>query len=94
MKAMNQYLILFLCICLAQFGFAQTTYKMANAKVYACKGKLTDSEGNKQSAKKYANNENLIFTVCVKGASTINIKFNGPFCCESISDYLRVYKVL
>ena len=92
MKASNQYLILFLCICFVQFGFAQTTYKMANAKVYACKGKLTDSEGNKQSAKKYANNENLIFTVCVKGASAINIKFNGPFCCESISDYLRVYK--
>jgi hypothetical protein len=41
-------------------GLAQTTYKMANAKVYACKGKLTDSEGNKQSPKKYANNENLI----------------------------------
>ncbi len=70
----------------------QTTYKMGNGKIYSCKGKLTDSEGNLQSAKKYANNENYIFTVCVKGASTINIKFNGNFCTESISDFLKVYK--
>lgn len=65
---------------------------MGNAKVYVCKGKLTDSEGNTQSVKKYANNENYTFTVCVKGASTINIKFNGNFCTESVSDYLKVYK--
>ena len=73
-------------------GNAQATYKMTNGRVYVCKGKLTDSEGNLQSAKKYANNENYIFTVCVKGASTINIKFNGTFCTESISDFLKVYK--
>lgn len=71
---------------------AQTTYKMNNGKVISCKGKLTDSEGNTQSAKKYANNENYIFTVCVKGASTINIKFNGNFCTEAVSDFLKVYK--
>lgn len=71
---------------------AQTTYKMSNGKIYSCKGKLTDSEGNLQAAKKYANNENYIFTVCVKGASTINVKFNGTFCSESVSDYLKVYK--
>ncbi|MCC6817806.1 MAG: gliding motility-associated C-terminal domain-containing protein [Bacteroidia bacterium] len=75
-----------------QNAFAQTTYKMGNAKVYACKGKLTDSEGNLSSPKKYANNENYKFTVCVKGASTITVKFNGAFCSESVSDFLKVYK--
>lgn len=86
---------MFLCICLGLIVdsvSAQNTYKMGNAKVYVCKGKLTDSEGNTQSVKKYANNENYTFTVCVKGSSTINIKFNGTFCTESISDYLKVYK--
>ncbi len=73
-------------------SMAQTTYKMGNNKVYNCRAKLTDSEGNLQSAKKYANNENYTFTVCVKGASSIDIKFNGPFCTESITDYLKVYK--
>ncbi len=73
-------------------SFAQTTYKMGNGRIYSCKGKLTDSEGNLQSVKKYANNENYIFTVCVKGASTINLKFNGPFCTENLSDFLKVYR--
>lgn len=76
----------------ARDAFAQATYKMGNAKVNACRGKLTDSEGNLSSPKKYANNENYTFTICVKGASTINIKFNGTFCTENISDYLKVYK--
>lgn len=77
---------------IAGVALGQTTYKMGNGKVYACKGKLTDSEGNLSAPKKYANNENYIFTVCVKGASTITIKFNGTFCTESISDFLKVYK--
>lgn len=65
---------------------------MGNGKVYACKGKLTDSEGNTQAAKKYANNEHYVFTVCVMGASTINVKFNGPFCSENAADYLKVFR--
>jgi len=93
---LNRCLFIWLCV----LGFilnggsvqAQTTYKMSNAKVYSCKGKLTDSEGNKQAPKKYANNENYTFTVCVVGSSTINVKFNGPLCIENISDYLKVYK--
>lgn len=71
---------------------AQTAYKMSNAKVYACKGIMTDSEGNQQSTGKYANNEDLIFTIVVKGASSITIKFNGAFCTENVSDYLKVYR--
>ena len=89
---MFKAVLLLLCVFLHVNLQAQTTYKMSNGKIYSCKGKLTDSEGNLQSAKKYANNENYIFTVCVMGASTINIKFNGSFCTENISDFLKVYK--
>jgi gliding motility-associated-like protein len=71
---------------------AQDIYKMSNAKVYACKGTLTDSEANQQSTGKYANNESLIFTIVVKGASSIDIKFKGSFCTENIADYLKVYR--
>jgi gliding motility-associated-like protein len=73
-------------------SFAQTIYKMGNMKVVACKGKLKDSEANLQSTTKYANNEDYIFTVCVKGSSSIQVKFNGNFCTEAVSDYLKVYK--
>jgi gliding motility-associated-like protein len=71
---------------------AQTEYKMSNAKVYACKGSLKDSEANQQSTTKYANNEDLIFTIIVKGASSISIKFKGSFCTEAGSDYLKAYR--
>jgi gliding motility-associated-like protein len=71
---------------------AQTTVKMSNGKVVSCKGKLTDSEDNQQSPQKYANNEDYTLTVCVKGASTIDIKFNSAFCTETTSDYLKVFK--
>lgn len=81
-------LVVFVCTNV----FSQATFKMSNGKVYLCKGKLTDSEGNTQAPKKYANNENYIFTVCVKGASTITIDFNGAFCTENISDFLKVYQ--
>jgi len=73
-------------------GYGQTVYKMSNAKIYGCKGGLTDSENNQQAIGKYANNENLIFTIVVKGASSINFKFKGSFCTEAVSDYLKVYK--
>lgn len=65
---------------------------MTNAKVYACKGSLKDSEANQQSTTKYANNEDLIFTIVVKGASSITIKFKGSFCTELGADYLKAYK--
>lgn len=86
--------VLSIGILLFVFKYAegQTAYKMSNGKVTACRGKLTDSEANLQSSGKYANNENYIFTVCVKGASTISVKFNGNFCTESVSDYLKVFK--
>ncbi len=64
---------------------------MSNNKVYDCRGKLTDSEGNKVNSGWYASNENFIFTICVSGASKINIKFNGTFNVEANADFLKVY---
>lgn len=95
MKFNNLIKLTLLTILLLSWDYgawAQGTYEMGNARVYACKGKLMDSEANLSSPGKYANNENYIFTVCVKGASTIGIKFNGAFCSENISDFLKVYK--
>lgn len=70
---------------------AQTTYKMSNNKVYDCRGKLIDSEGNKVNTSWYASNEDFIFTISVSGASKINIKFTNPFNVEAGSDFLKVY---
>jgi gliding motility-associated-like protein len=90
-KVLNIFwLFLFFAIAMPRLS-AQATYKMGNNKVALCKGKLTDSEGNQQSAKKYANNEDYIFTVCASGASSINVKFNGAFCTEAGSDFLNIY---
>jgi gliding motility-associated-like protein len=72
-------------------GIAQTTYKMSNLTVYDCKGKLTDSEGNKVNAGWYASSEDIIFTICVSGASRINISFTGAFNIEANADFLKVY---
>jgi gliding motility-associated-like protein len=79
-----------LCLLLPNLS-AQTTYKMSNNRVYDCRGKLTDSEGNKVNSSWYASNENFIFTICVSGASKINIKFTNPFNVEAGADYLKVY---
>ena len=84
-----------LCILLVMSPWVlvgQGVYKMGNDRVYNCRGKLTDSEGNQQSAKKYANNESYVFTVCVKGASSIDFTFKSAFCTESGADYLKVFK--
>lgn len=64
---------------------------MSNTKVYDCRGKLTDSEGNKVNATWYASNEDFIFTVCVSGASSIVIKFAGKFNVEGGADFLKIY---
>ena len=48
-----------LCLLLPNLG-AQTTYKMSNNRVYDCRGKLTDSEGNKVNSSWYASNENFL----------------------------------
>ncbi|MES2618331.1 MAG: gliding motility-associated C-terminal domain-containing protein [Bacteroidota bacterium] len=64
---------------------------MSNNKVYDCRGKLTDSEGNKVNTSWYASNEDYIFTICVSGASRINIKFSGTFNVEALADFIKIY---
>lgn len=68
-----------------------TTYKMGNNKVYDCRAKLTDSEANTVNSKWYSSNEDLIFTVCVTGASKINVTFTNGFDIESKADFLKIY---
>ncbi len=70
---------------------AQTTYKMGNYKAYDCRAKLTDSEDNKVNSKWYASGEDFIFTVCVTGASQINVTFTNKFDIESKADFLKIF---
>ncbi|MFM9944182.1 MAG: gliding motility-associated C-terminal domain-containing protein [Bacteroidia bacterium] len=82
-----------LCFFIFNFyGYTQTTtYKISNTTVYDCRAKLTDSEGNTVDPKWYASNEDYIFTVCVTGASQINVTFSGSFDVESKADFLKIY---
>ena len=87
---LTRWILVFLFLPVSQLN-AQTTYKMGNNKVYDCRAKLTDSEANKVNAKWYASGEDFIFTVCVTGASKINISFTGNFDVEAKADFLKVY---
>jgi len=72
--------------------YAQNTFKMGNGGSSDCRGKLTDSEENTVNTTYYASNEDYIFTICVKGASSINFKFASTFQIESGTDFLRAHK--
>jgi gliding motility-associated-like protein len=91
---MNRFKIIFgLVFILLKIGAltGQNEYKMNDGSASDCDGIFTDSEANQQAPGKYANNENLIFKLCVQGAGNINLKFNS-FCTEARNDVLRIFR--
>lgn len=62
---------------------------MHSGLVRACNG-VFESSGNGQTAGHYDHNEDLIFTVCVPGATYIDWNFTR-FCTEQDFDYLVIF---
>ena len=84
MKWINIIALLFVCTV----ATAQQTYNLSNMTAYDCYGILYDSdEGDNDT---YDHNEDLIFKICVPGASSITIDFDS-FCTEPDEDYLIIY---
>lgn len=69
----------------------QTVVKISEGSTGSCTGTLTDSDGNTQSPGKYANNEKLVFHLCVAGGGSITLNFRS-FCTEVKNDVLKIYK--
>jgi len=67
----------------------QPTYNMGNQTVTDCEGTLLDSDAG-LLADTYAHNENLTFTICPQGVSSITLSFSS-FCTEANYDYIRFF---
>ncbi len=76
-------------LSLPTLSVAQSVFQMGDQVVSVCKGFLTDSDAG-TTAGHYDHNENYIFTICVPGASEINLDFSS-FCTEQDYDLLRIF---
>ena len=85
---MKKYLLIFCCILVSNFLFAQ--YTIQDLTVYDCEGTLMDSESNVLISSWYSHNENFNFTICPTNALQITISFIS-FSTEPINDYLTIY---
>lgn len=85
----NLLLIGLMLIGSGQNLFGQNDYYMVNGTVYDCKGNFFDSDNGIKTGD-YAHNEDLIFRICVKNASSITLVFQS-FCTEKDEDYMIIY---